>query len=103
MSVLRSLLVCVDIRVGVWWSRGVCIVAAGLRLDGRRPADLRRFTAKIGLYEGADGSAYVEHGNTKVLAVVYGPSEVSVAPQVLAQVVYHDALGARPLDPILPA
>jgi len=47
----------------------------GLRLDGRRPADLRRFTANIGLFDGADGSAYVEHGNTKVLAVVYGPSE----------------------------
>ena len=55
---------------------------AGLRLDGRRPADLRHFSAKIGVFEGSDGSAYVEHGNTKAFAVVYGPSEVSEARKV---------------------
>jgi exosome complex component RRP41 len=30
---------------------------------------------KVGVFEGAAGSAYVEHGNTKAFAVVYGPSE----------------------------
>lgn len=47
----------------------------GLRLDGRRPNDLRRMKAELGVFEGCDGSARVEHGNTKALAVVYGPHE----------------------------
>jgi exosome complex component RRP41 len=31
----------------------------------------------MGLFSRADGSAYYEQGNTKVLASVYGPREVS--------------------------
>eukprot|EP00037_Helgoeca_nana_P000422 m.21651 g.21651 ORF g.21651 m.21651 type:complete len:245 (+) comp10508_c0_seq1:269-1003(+) len=49
----------------------------GLRLDGRRPNDLRRVVCRLGQFRNCDGSAYVEHGNTKVLVVVYGPHEVS--------------------------
>ena len=51
----------------------------GFRIDGRRPTELRRIQCKIGVYNQADGSAYIEQGNTKVLATVYGPHEVSVS------------------------
>ena len=48
----------------------------GLRLDGRRPGELRKVSCKLGVFSQADGSAYIEQGNTKVLAAVYGPHEV---------------------------
>ncbi|KAG6542807.1 hypothetical protein Mapa_015711 [Marchantia paleacea] len=48
----------------------------GLRLDGRRPFELRQLHAEIGVLDKADGSATFEMGNTKVIAVVYGPREV---------------------------
>jgi len=48
----------------------------GLRLDGRRPTELRQIRCKLGVFSQADGSAYVEQGNTKVLAAVYGPHQV---------------------------
>jgi exosome complex component RRP41 len=48
----------------------------GLRVDGRRPEELRRIQCKLGVFKRADGSAYFEQGNTKVLASVYGPREV---------------------------
>eukprot|EP00099_Drosophila_melanogaster_P007763 NP_001260437.1 Ski6, isoform B [Drosophila melanogaster] len=47
----------------------------GLRLDGRRPHELRRIKCKLGVFEQPDGSAYMEQGNTKVLAAVYGPHQ----------------------------
>jgi exosome complex component RRP41 len=31
----------------------------------------------MGVFAQADGSAYIEQGNTKALAVVYGPHEAS--------------------------
>uniref|UniRef100_A0A8B9FCE9 Exoribonuclease phosphorolytic domain-containing protein n=1 Tax=Amazona collaria TaxID=241587 RepID=A0A8B9FCE9_9PSIT len=49
----------------------------GFRADGRRPAEIRKVRARLGLFAQADGSAYIEQGNTKALAVVYGPHEVS--------------------------
>ncbi|NXV24523.1 EXOS4 protein, partial [Cepphus grylle] len=49
----------------------------GYRADGRRPAELRKVRARMGVFGQADGSAYIEQGNTKALAVVYGPHEVS--------------------------
>eukprot|EP00041_Stephanoeca_diplocostata_P005737 m.67603 g.67603 ORF g.67603 m.67603 type:complete len:245 (-) comp15972_c0_seq18:2721-3455(-) len=49
----------------------------GLRLDGRRARDLRQIKSALGVFSGCDGSASVEHGNTKVVAVVYGPHESS--------------------------
>ncbi|KAF3964871.1 hypothetical protein CMV_010887 [Castanea mollissima] len=48
----------------------------GLRLDGRRPMEMRQIRAEIGAVAKADGSAVFEMGNTKVIAAVYGPREV---------------------------
>ena len=50
--------------------------ATGLRVDGRRKSELRRIQCKLGNIQQADGSAFLEHGNTKVLATVYGPHDV---------------------------
>ncbi|NWU98763.1 EXOS4 protein, partial [Upupa epops] len=50
--------------------------AEGFRADGRRPAELRKVRARMGVFAQADGSAYIEQGNTKALAVVYGPHEI---------------------------
>ena len=43
----------------------------GLRLDGRKAGELRRIQSRMGVFGQADGSAYLEQGNTKVLAAVY--------------------------------
>lgn len=48
----------------------------GLRLDGRRPNELRRIRCKLGVFPEPDGSAYIEQGLTKVLASIYGPHQV---------------------------
>ena len=55
----------------------------GFRHDGRRPNELRRIQCRMGVFGQADGSAYIEHGNTKVLAAVYGPHEVSVGDNMV--------------------
>lgn len=55
----------------------------GFRCDGRRPHELRRINTRLGVFEQADGSAYLEQGNTKVLAAVYGPHEVSYLEHVV--------------------
>ena len=68
----------------------------GLRSDGRKPNELRVLQCRLGVFGQADGSAYLEQGNTKgrlfrnaiqkidnifnisfcvVLAAVYGPRE----------------------------
>ncbi|KAE8716857.1 3'-5'-exoribonuclease family protein isoform 2 [Hibiscus syriacus] len=49
----------------------------GLRLDGRRPMEMRQLRAEIGTVAKANGSAVFEMGNTKVIAAVYGPREFS--------------------------
>jgi len=46
-----------------------------LRLDGRRWNELRRLTAQMRTQAAADGSSYLEMGNTKVICTVSGPSE----------------------------
>lgn len=48
---------------------------SGLRLDGRRPHEVRRVRSQMGLFPRADGSALLEMGHTKVMAVVHGPRE----------------------------
>ncbi|XP_030075960.1 exosome complex component RRP41 [Microcaecilia unicolor] len=48
----------------------------GYRLDGRKAVELRKIQARMGVFAQADGSAYIEQGNTKALAVVYGPHEI---------------------------
>ena len=47
----------------------------GLRLDGRRPEQLRPIKIEAGVLKRADGSAYLEWGGNKVIAAVYGPRE----------------------------
>jgi exosome complex component RRP41 len=46
-----------------------------LRLDGRRWNELRRINAQISTQAAADGSSYLEMGNTKVICTVSGPAE----------------------------
>lgn len=46
-----------------------------LRVDGRRWNELRRLHAQIRTQAAADGSAYLEMGNTKILCIVTGPTE----------------------------
>ncbi|XP_063306315.1 exosome complex component RRP41 [Pelobates fuscus] len=48
----------------------------GYRVDGRKAGELRKIQCRMGVFAQADGSAYIEQGNTKALAVVYGPHEI---------------------------
>jgi exosome complex component RRP41 len=48
----------------------------GLRRDGRKLDELRPIKLEVGVLERADGSAYIEWGENKILAAVYGPREV---------------------------
>ena len=47
----------------------------GLRVDGRKPNELRPLKLEVGVLDKADGSAYVEQGKNKILVAVYGPRE----------------------------
>lgn len=47
----------------------------GLRLDGRRASEARKIRCNCSALPRADGSAYYEQGNTRVLAAIYGPRE----------------------------
>ncbi len=48
----------------------------GLRLDGRRIDEIRPMKIEVGVLSRADGSCYLEWGNNKVLAGVFGPREL---------------------------
>jgi len=48
----------------------------GLRCDGRRIDETRPIMMKAGVLKNADGSAYIEFGDNKILAGVYGPRDV---------------------------
>jgi exosome complex component RRP41 len=48
----------------------------GLRLDGRKPEELRSIKIEVGILPNADGSAYIQQGKNKILAGVYGPREM---------------------------
>ncbi len=48
----------------------------GKRLDGREKTELRPLKMEVGVIKNADGSAYLEWGNNKIFAAVYGPREV---------------------------
>ncbi|MCL4146110.1 UNVERIFIED_CONTAM: hypothetical protein GTU68_039426 [Idotea baltica] len=64
------------------------VSAEGLRQDGRTLSCLRKISCRLGLYDQPNGSAYIEMGNTKVLAAVYGPREVkSTTKQQLDEVI----------------
>lgn len=47
----------------------------GKRLDGRAADELRPIKIEVGVLPRADGSAYLEWGQNKVIAAVYGPKE----------------------------
>lgn len=48
----------------------------GIRLDGRRVDEIRPMKIEMGVLSRADGSCYLEWGNNKILAAVYGPREL---------------------------
>jgi len=48
----------------------------GKRLDGREKNELRPIKMEVGVLKNADGSAYLEWGNNKIFAAVYGPRDV---------------------------
>lgn len=48
----------------------------GKRLDGREPNEMRPLKIEAGILEKADGSAYLELGENKAMASVYGPREM---------------------------
>jgi exosome complex component RRP41 len=52
------------------------LIVEGKRLDGRRADELRPLKIQAGPLERADGSAYIELGENKVLVAVYGPREM---------------------------
>ena len=47
----------------------------GIRTDGRTPDELREIKIQIGVVKNADGSAFIEFGNNKIIVAVYGPRE----------------------------
>ncbi|KAG8466400.1 hypothetical protein KFE25_002156 [Diacronema lutheri] len=57
----------------------------GLRADGRRQAEIRRFICKLETTDGrADGAAFVAQGNTHVAAAVHGPQDPSGSTRKMA-------------------
>jgi exosome complex component RRP41 len=48
----------------------------GLRVDGRRPDEMRPIELKVGVLKQADGSASIRQGKTYIIAGVYGPREL---------------------------
>lgn len=54
----------------------VKLIENGIRIDGRKPDELRPMKIKVGILNRADGSCYLEMGDNKVIAAVYGPREV---------------------------
>jgi len=53
--------------------QGKRLIVDGKRLDGRAPDELRPVKLKVGVLKRADGSAYIEMGENKILVAVYGP------------------------------
>lgn len=58
------------------------LLVNGKRRDGRALDELRPIKMQAGILKNADGSAYLEWGNNRVMAAVYGPG--SVFPKHLA-------------------
>lgn len=50
-------------------------VKHGKRLDGRKVDEIRPVKIEVGVLSRADGSCYLEWGQNKILASVYGPRE----------------------------
>ncbi|MDA7941763.1 MAG: exosome complex exonuclease Rrp41 [Nitrosopumilus sp.] len=54
----------------------VLLDSEGRRCDGRRVDEPRRIMIRAGGLKNADGSAYIEFGDNKIIAGVFGPREV---------------------------
>ncbi len=68
----------------------------GLRLDGRKPDELRPVKIDVGILANADGSAYIEQGKNKILAAAFGPRELhpkhlSLSDRMVLRCRYHMA------------
>lgn len=68
----------------------------GLRLDGRKPDELRPIKIEVGILSNADGSAYIEQGKNKILAAAFGPREMhpkhlSLPDRMVLRCRYHMA------------
>jgi exosome complex component RRP41 len=68
----------------------------GLRVDGRRPDELRPIKLEVGILDKADGSAYIEHGKNKIMAAIYGPREahpkhIALSDRAVVRCRYHMA------------
>ena len=48
----------------------------GIRCDGRKIDETRKITIKAGVLKNADGSAYIEFGDNKILVGIFGPRDV---------------------------
>ncbi len=53
------------------------LVVNGKRLDGRKFDEIRKIKIVASPLKNADGSAYIEWGNNRILAAVYGPREAT--------------------------
>jgi len=53
-------------------------VSQATREDGRAPDEIRPLKIEAGILERADGSSYLELGDNKILAAVYGPREAQI-------------------------
>src|SRR5271157_5147734 len=53
------------------------LIIDGKRTDGRDFSETRKITMVASPLKNADGSAYIEWGNNKILAAVYGPKEAT--------------------------
>ncbi len=51
------------------------LIKDGIRMDGRKPDELRPIKIEAGVLYRADGSCYLEWGGNKIMAAVYGPRE----------------------------
>ncbi len=59
-------------------NKGSLVTSGTKRPDGRDFDEMRHLKIEAGVLERADGSSYVEIGDNKVLAAVYGPRELYV-------------------------
>ena len=66
----------------------------GLRLDGRKASELRRIRCRMGVYGQADGSAYLEQGNTKV--VIFKNKILPNASQKVNDILKNEIFDQKP-------
>ncbi len=62
--------------MGVKKSDIVLLDDKGIRCDGRKIDEPRNIMIKAGVLKNANGSAYIEFGENKILAGVFGPRDV---------------------------